>query len=96
MPKAVVIERKMIGGLTEEDQWQEVVKTVCKYFGVWEPPPNPATREIFFERELFPKIEYDVIKTSLLCRGKDLAEKTKRELVQLMYDDIVLEIKVRY
>ena len=44
MPKAVVVQRKMIGNLTEEDQRQEVVKTVCKYYGVWEPPPNPLTR----------------------------------------------------
>ena len=58
------------------------------------PLTNPLTRDIFFERELFPKIEDDVIKASLFCRGKDLVEKTKMELVELMYDDITLELKL--
>ena len=80
--------------MSPEDRWQEVVKTVCKYFGCWEPPPNPATREIFFDRELLPKIEYDVILRSLFCRGKQVQEKTKVELIELLYDDIVLEIKL--
>jgi len=28
----------------------------CQYFNCWEPPPNPEMRNIFFERELLPKV----------------------------------------
>jgi len=77
--------------LSEGDRRQEVAKTVCTYFGCWEPPPNPAGRDLFFERELFPKIEYDSIMASLRCRGKLPENQTKMQLIELLYDDIVLE-----
>lgn len=80
--------------LSADDQKAEIIKTVAKYFNVWEPPPNPAERMLFLDKDILPKLEYDEIKHSLLCRGKKIEENTKMELIQLLYDDILLEKKL--
>ena len=95
MPR-IFSKKRTLGSdeMSPDDKRQEVIKVVCKYFGCWEPPPNPATRDIYFDRELLPKIEYDDIKCSLFCRGKTVVDKTKMELIELLHDDIVLETKL--
>ena len=40
------------------------------------------------------QIEYDEIVMSMYCRGKIIEGKTKTELVQLLYEDIVLETRL--
>jgi hypothetical protein len=35
----------------------EIIKVVTKYFNVFETPPNAATRDQFYERELLPKLQ---------------------------------------
>ena len=55
--------------MSPDDKKADIVKTVMKYYNMWEPPPNPATRMQYFEKELMPKIEFDVIKFSLELRG---------------------------
>lgn len=77
--------------LSAEDQHAERVKTVAKYFNVWMPPPNPAERAIFLEKDILPKIDYDSAKFALTVRGKNVSEATKMELVTMLHDDIVLE-----
>lgn len=80
--------------LTPEERKAEVIKVVCKYFNVWEPPPNPATRMRYFEKEMIPKIHFDDVVFSLTCRGKNIKEGTKVELMELFYEDIILEKKL--
>jgi hypothetical protein len=46
--------------LSPDDLKAEVVKVVMKYYNLWEPPPNPTTRMQYFEKELMPKVEFDV------------------------------------
>lgn len=77
--------------LLPEDQYAERVKSVAKYFNVWMPPPNPAQRMLFLEKDILPKIDYDATKFALECRGKKVAEATKLELVTQLHEDIVLE-----
>jgi hypothetical protein len=39
------------------------VQVVAKYFNVWDPPPNPAQRMIYLEKDILGK------KTVILCFG---------------------------
>lgn len=80
--------------MTPEEKKMEVIKVCCKYYNCWDPPPNPATRMLFLMKELLPKVQYDAVKFSLKCRGKDLGEKTKLELCYELYEDIVMEKKL--
>lgn len=77
--------------MSPEDQLAERVKTVAKYFNVWMPPPNPAERMLFLEKDILPRVDYDATKFALECRGKRIAEATKLELVTQLHEDIVLE-----
>mmetsp|Transcript_11175 Transcript_11175/g.18304 ORF Transcript_11175/g.18304 Transcript_11175/m.18304 type:complete len:1490 (-) Transcript_11175:3642-8111(-) len=77
--------------LSAEDKKAEMIKIVAKYYNVWEPPPNPAQRMIYLEKDIMSKIIYDQAKFSLQCRGKQIGEMTKMQLVEALYQDIVLE-----
>ena len=48
-----------------EDRNAEMIMVVCKYFDVWELPPNPTFKQQFFEKELLPKIKYEVLYLNL-------------------------------
>lgn len=72
----------------------EAIKIVTKYFNLYETPPNPATRDQFYERQLLPKLEYDILKNALVARGKIIKENTKMQLIALLYEDILLETKL--
>lgn len=80
--------------MTEEDMLAESIKVVCKYFNCWEPPPNPATRMNFFEKDLLPKLQFDAVKFALEVRGKVIAEQTKVQMVKELHEDILLEKKL--
>lgn len=80
--------------LSPEDKKVEMIKVVAKYYNVWEPPPNPAVRMLYLEKEILGKITYDALKFSLQCRGKIITEKTKVEMVDDLYADIMLEKKL--
>jgi alpha-tubulin suppressor-like RCC1 family protein len=82
--------------LSPDDKKMEMIKAVAKYFNVWEPPPNPAQRMLFLEKDILPRIQYDSAKFSLICRGKAIgeAEMTKLQLVENLYADIILEKKL--
>mmetsp|Transcript_12218 Transcript_12218/g.18487 ORF Transcript_12218/g.18487 Transcript_12218/m.18487 type:complete len:1399 (+) Transcript_12218:55-4251(+) len=77
-----------------DDEKVEYIKVVTKYFNVWEPPPNAATRMHYLEKELLAKVTYDEIRFSLECRGKQIPDITKLELVEELYHDIILEKKL--
>lgn len=77
--------------LSPEDKKAEMIKVVAKYYNVWEPPPNPAHRMIYLEKDIMAKITYDGVRFSLACRGKKIGEMTKMQLVEALYQDIVLE-----
>lgn len=80
--------------MSPEEKMAEVIKVTCKYYNVWEPPPNPQTRMIYLMKELLPKVQYDGVRFSLKCRGKDLGDKTKLELCNELYEDIIMEKKL--
>jgi hypothetical protein len=52
----------------------ETIKVVAKYYNVWEPPPIPAQRMIYLDKDILPKIQYDAVKFALTCRGKKIGE----------------------
>ncbi len=80
--------------LSPEDRKAEVIKVVAKYYNCWEPPPVPAQRMVYLEKDILPKIQYDAVKFALTCRGKKIGEMTKMQLVEALHADIVLEKKL--
>jgi Ca2+-binding EF-hand superfamily protein len=84
----------LLDGKSDDDKKAEYIKVVCKYFNVWEPPPNVATRMHYLEKELLPKVTHEEIKFGLECRGKQVGDIPKLELVEELYHDIVLEKKL--
>jgi hypothetical protein len=44
-----------INHMSADDRKAEIIKVVTKYYNLWEPPPNPATRMNYLEKELLPK-----------------------------------------
>eukprot|EP01041_Mallomonas_annulata_P005267 gene5267-10537_t len=79
---------------SEEDHKCEVIKTLARYFNVWESPLGSVPRLQYFEKDLLPKIKYDDIVHGMECRGKEILEATKIDLINAFYDDIILEKKL--
>lgn len=86
--------QEVVDEITSEDKYDEMITTVCKYFEVWEPPPNPNFKRNFYEKELIPKIKYEEIQFALKVRGKVIENGTKMELMNEIYEDILLERKL--
>ena len=85
---------KIGADLSPDEKLTEVIKVSSKYYNMWEPPPNPATRMIYLMKEMLPKIQYDAVKFSLKVRGKEMGERTKLELCEELYEDILIEKKL--
>jgi hypothetical protein len=66
---SVVAEGSVLQPSSGEDQ-ADRIKEVCKYFNVWEPPPNSSLRAVFVMNTLVPKIEYSDVRLALEVRGK--------------------------
>jgi alpha-tubulin suppressor-like RCC1 family protein/Ca2+-binding EF-hand superfamily protein len=90
----IVKEAPNMGQRTEEDEKEDWIKLVSKYFGSWQSPPATGNRLKYLEREVMSKIKFDTIKFSLECRGKIVGDSTLYELVEEMYDAILLEKKL--
>lgn len=93
-PDASLDNVKADEDMTPEEKMAEHIKVVTKYYDLWEPPPNPATRMVYLMKELVPKLQYDDLLFSMKARGKDMGEKTKLELIEELYEDIVIEKKL--
>jgi Ca2+-binding EF-hand superfamily protein len=97
MPRDMVqapAEATAADGRTEEDEKEEWIKLVAKYFGQWQQPPATGNRLKYLEREVLTKIKFDTIKFSLECRGKIVNDSTLYDLVEEMHDAILLEKKL--
>lgn len=46
--------------MSPDELFFDMVMIVCKYYEVWEPPPNPALKMRFFDKELIPRVKYEV------------------------------------
>lgn len=62
-------EEKIEGAVNQEDLLAEQMKELCKYYGVWETPPNAELRTAFILNDLVPKIYHNKIVASLHVRG---------------------------
>ncbi|CAM9777928.1 unnamed protein product, partial [Discosporangium mesarthrocarpum] len=74
----------------------EKLRALTKYFGVWKPPPTNLRLE-YIQQELLPKIKrrrHQDVKFSLECRGKHMEDMNKTEMLDQLYEDIVLEKKI--
>jgi alpha-tubulin suppressor-like RCC1 family protein len=94
IPMDSSVENTALDVMTEDEKKAELIKVICKYYGVYEPPPNAATKMHFLEKELLPKIAYDDLIFSLSVRGKQVENMTKYQLCDEMYEDINLEKKL--
>ncbi len=63
-----------LDAMSPEDRKAEMIKTVAKYYNCWEPPPIPAQRMVYLDKDILPKIQYDACKFALTCRGKRIGE----------------------
>ncbi|KAH7469047.1 Calmodulin-like protein [Phytophthora ramorum] len=79
----------------EENQHYERLKRVVTYYDVWEPPPSNATRLLFMEQVLLPKIEYEQLVTSGQLRGLKLDHLTKMDLSLTLGECFELEVEVK-
>lgn len=71
-----------------------VMKAVCKYYGVWEPPPSPETVMYYLDKELLPLLEYNKLVNSLNVRGKHVEKLSKYILVEKLFECIYTERKI--
>lgn len=94
LPMDISVEALSLDKMSPEDRRAEVIKVVTKYFNCWEPPPNPATRMHYLEKELLPKVSYEDIQFALRCRGKTMIDVTKMVLCEELHGDILLEKKL--
>jgi hypothetical protein len=51
-------------------------------------------RDVYFDRELLPKLAYDDVKFALEVRGKRPADCTKMQMIFMLYEDINFEIEM--
>ncbi|KUF84824.1 E3 ubiquitin-protein ligase HERC6 [Phytophthora nicotianae] len=79
----------------EENQRYERLKRVAMYYDVWEPPPSNATRLLFMEQVVLPKIEYEQLVTSGQLRGLEFQKITKMDLSLALGECFELEIEVK-
>ncbi|KAG4064615.1 hypothetical protein PC123_g598 [Phytophthora cactorum] len=79
----------------EENQRYDRLKRVVLYYDVWEPPPSNATRLLFMEQVLLPKIEYEQLVTSCKLRGLEFAQITKMDLSLALGECFELEAEVK-
>ena len=69
-------------------------KEVLQYFGLWRPPPPSAPRLAFYKDTLFPQLSYEDLSTACECRGKDVKDMNKVDLMHRLCTDMDLERKV--
>lgn len=81
-------------GMSPEERKLEVIKEAAKYYNVWTPPPNLATRMQYLDKDIMPKIMYESLVFSLQVRGKEVKEGTKYQLAEELYESIQLERKL--
>ncbi|KAE8894166.1 hypothetical protein PF003_g21870 [Phytophthora fragariae] len=79
----------------EENQRYERLKRVVMYYDVWEPPPSNATRLLFMEQVLLPKVEYEQLITSGQLRGLEFEHITKMDLSLALGECFELEVEVK-
>ncbi|TYZ63340.1 hypothetical protein PybrP1_012879 [[Pythium] brassicae (nom. inval.)] len=79
----------------EANQRYETLKRVVVYYGVWEPPPSNATRFLFMEQVLVPKLDFEVMRQSALLRGLEVERITKLDLILLLGGCFELEVEIR-
>lgn len=71
------------------------LKRVVVYYGVWEPPPSNATRFLFMEQVLVPKLDFEAMRQSARLRGFEVERITKLDLILLLGECFELEVEVR-
>lgn len=62
---------------------------------MWEPPPSNATRFLFMEQVLVPKLDYDTILQSAQLRGLELDRITKMDLILTLGECFELEVELK-
>jgi hypothetical protein len=62
---------------------------------VWEPPPSNATRLLFMEQVLLPKVEYEQLSNSAQLRGLVFEQITKMDLSLALGECFELEVEVK-
>ncbi|KAL3662934.1 hypothetical protein V7S43_011880 [Phytophthora oleae] len=79
----------------EENLRYERLKQVVMYYDVWEPPPSNATRLLFMEQVLLPKVEYEQLIDSGHLRGLEFDHVTKMDLCLVMGECFELEVEAK-
>lgn len=83
-----------MGKRTIDDDKEDWIKVVAKYYNMWQAPPATGNRLKYIERTILSKIKYDVIVFSLECRGLNIRDRTLYEVLEDLHDAILLEKKL--
>lgn len=65
------------------------------YYNVWESPPSHATRFLFMEQVLIPRLDHDSMIQSAHLRGLELERITKMDLMLLLGECFELEVEIK-
>lgn len=65
------------------------------YYDVWEPPPSNATRLLFMEQVLLPKVEYEQLMESAQLRGLGFDQITKMDLALALGECFEIELELK-
>ncbi|GMF13550.1 unnamed protein product [Phytophthora lilii] len=68
---------------------------VVMYYDVWEPPPSNATRVLFMEQVLLPKVDYEQLIASSQLRGLQFDHITKMELALALGECFEMEVELK-
>jgi alpha-tubulin suppressor-like RCC1 family protein/Ca2+-binding EF-hand superfamily protein len=71
----------------------EKLKTVSKYYDVWEPAPSAHTRLLHMKNEIIPRISLADLQQSLEIRRNEWQDKTQTDMIDNLYKLIVAELK---
>uniref|UniRef100_K3X146 EF-hand domain-containing protein n=1 Tax=Globisporangium ultimum (strain ATCC 200006 / CBS 805.95 / DAOM BR144) TaxID=431595 RepID=K3X146_GLOUD len=79
----------------EENERYERLKCVVMYYDVWELLPSNATRMLFMEQVLIPRLDYETMVQSVQLRGLNVERITKMDLILLLGECFELEREIR-
>ena len=84
---------EIIDGIPEDEDevLADKLKAVLIYYGRWQPPPLPSERLTYYKDVLFVKIPYPELLLTAEVRGVRVENKTKMELLHILFDCICLE-----
>ena len=75
----------------EDEELADKLKAILVYFNRWQPPPIPSERLTYYRDVLFVQIPYPELLLSCEVRGIRIENKTKMDLLEIIFRSLALE-----